>query len=382
MSIQFRLGNNDHKPVEDFLSRDPSGTGAIVLDTKNARHQAGAADAARRAGVAVLWEPAVEKLAYPGHNLDRFPMWSGELYNVDQMAISARQRGELIDRTLDAHPDFVTIATAPHFYVTDARSASLNVTLAEMTRLAADRPVRAVVTLANKFGLHGGQDLARAYFDAGIRDIEIRLSPLGGDDESLRKIRDAYATVKYFKDAGLRVTFGHSGNIGQVAVALDLADSFSVGIGMLERVNHSTTINRQKQPPKERTEEDPGGGPTAGIYLPGVAGTVTRRAGKELLDHTDVRTSLGCRLGSCGDSINGPLNDVRGHYLHARASEMNKLLATPAAWRHTIEVARLRQANELRRRVNTYYLSKNVSKLRTRTMMSLINGIDEMRQAS
>ena len=34
MTIQFRLGSNDHKPLEDFLSRDHAGTGAIVLDTK------------------------------------------------------------------------------------------------------------------------------------------------------------------------------------------------------------------------------------------------------------------------------------------------------------------------------------------------------------
>lgn len=33
MGIQFRLGPGDHKPVEDFLSRDHAGTTAITLDT-------------------------------------------------------------------------------------------------------------------------------------------------------------------------------------------------------------------------------------------------------------------------------------------------------------------------------------------------------------
>ncbi|MGB3354380.1 MAG: hypothetical protein WBB00_16595 [Mycobacterium sp.] len=32
MSIQFRLGPNDHKPVEDFLSREHAGAEAITLD--------------------------------------------------------------------------------------------------------------------------------------------------------------------------------------------------------------------------------------------------------------------------------------------------------------------------------------------------------------
>jgi hypothetical protein len=34
MGIQFRLGPGDHKPVEDFLSREHTGTTAITLDTR------------------------------------------------------------------------------------------------------------------------------------------------------------------------------------------------------------------------------------------------------------------------------------------------------------------------------------------------------------
>lgn len=46
MGIQFRLGPGDHKPVEDFLSRDHAGTTAITLDTNATRHQHDAAAAA------------------------------------------------------------------------------------------------------------------------------------------------------------------------------------------------------------------------------------------------------------------------------------------------------------------------------------------------
>ena len=95
MTIQFRLGSNDHKPVEDFLSRDHAGTGAIVLDTKAARHQSGAADAARRAGIAVYWEPATERLASEGYGLEKYPTWGGHPYDLDMLAVSAKERGSL-----------------------------------------------------------------------------------------------------------------------------------------------------------------------------------------------------------------------------------------------------------------------------------------------
>lgn len=74
MGIQFRLGPGDHKPVEDFLSREHVGTTAITLDTKAARHQHDAAAAAVDAGLAVYWEPAAERLATPGFGLEVPPV--------------------------------------------------------------------------------------------------------------------------------------------------------------------------------------------------------------------------------------------------------------------------------------------------------------------
>ena len=77
MGIQFRLGPNDHKQVEDFLSREHAGTDAIILDTKAARHQAAAAAAAVEAGLRVYWEPAAERLADEGFGLDKLPLCTG-----------------------------------------------------------------------------------------------------------------------------------------------------------------------------------------------------------------------------------------------------------------------------------------------------------------
>ena len=55
----------------------------------------------------------------------------------------------LVDLTVEKHPELVTHVTAPHFYVTDERTARLNVDLAERTRLAVgkDKPTRAVITV-------------------------------------------------------------------------------------------------------------------------------------------------------------------------------------------------------------------------------------------
>ncbi|WP_231750689.1 alkyl sulfatase C-terminal domain-containing protein [Mycobacterium sp. NAZ190054] len=95
MGIQFRLGPNDHKQVEDLLSREHAGTDAIILDTKAARHQAAAATAAVEAGLRVYWEPAAERLAAEGFGLDKLPLCTGRPYGINALAEdqSARRAG-------------------------------------------------------------------------------------------------------------------------------------------------------------------------------------------------------------------------------------------------------------------------------------------------
>lgn len=383
MGIQFRLGSGDHKVVEDFVSRDARGVSAIILDTKGARHQRGAAEAAVRAGLSVFWDPAVERLADQGFGQEKYPLWFGWPYNLNELATSSSAREQLVQATIEAHPDFVSHVTAPHFYVENERGLYLNVALAEMMRLAQpDRPLRVVVTMANRAARLLAATCARELAAAGIREVELRLSPLGGEDESLGKIRDAFEALKRFQDAGLQVTLGHSGNIGQVAVALGLAHDYSVGVGLLERTDHKALINRQKSKPKPRTDDNSSHGALAGIYLPGIAATVPRELGKKLLNNTDIRTSIGCRIGSCGDSVRGPADDIRGHYLHAKAAEMAKLQEAPPSWRPTIELNRLRSARELRVRLNTHHAPKDKPIIKTRTVRSLMDGLEERRQAS
>lgn len=383
MGIQFRLGPNDHKPVEDFLSREHTGADAITLDTKAARHQVAAAAAAVDAGLDVYWEPAAERLAEAGFGLDKFPLWNGQPYGIDSLSANQTARAALVDLTIEKHPALVTHVTAPHFYVTDERTAHLNVDLAERTRLAVgeDKPTRAVITVSTTALSRLGLDLAAEYARAGISNVEIRFSPFGGDDEGIRKIRTAFGVLDQFREHDLTVTLGQSGNIGRAALAMGHADAYSVGLGMLEKVNHSQTMARYRKAPDP--DKDQGGGAAGGIYLSRLGATVPAKAARQLLSHTDIRTRVGCRIGSCRNSVTGPLDDRRAHYLHSRSNEVAEMLRRPAPWRGAMEVDRLNEAIGLRERVNEHYLSDDVHKLGTRTLRSLIDEIEhEQKQAS
>lgn len=380
MGIEFRLGGQDHKKVEDFLASQPGGLSAIVLDTKAAKYQRAAAEAAREAGVAVYFDPATERLTAPGFDLPNLAYNPSDPYDVDQLARDHTARATLVADVIQSHPEFVTAVTPPHFFVRDERTANLNVDLAERTLHEHGPAVRATVVLASRYPVGAAAELAREYHRAGVRDLEVRISPLGGEDEGVRKIRTAFALLQTFTEAGLRVTAGLSGNIGQVALALGHAGNYSVGIGMRERVDHAAAISRQKQPPRVGGPEDGGGGPIAGIYLPGPALTVSRKVGATYLANTDIRTRVGCRLGRCGSSVNGPANDPRAHYLHARAAEVDRLLAAPAPWRASIEVDRLTRARDLRLMINRKYQADDGPSLPVRTLNSLLEDIATERE--
>lgn len=382
MGIEFRLGGTDHKKVEDFLALRPDGVAAIVVDTKAAKHQQAAAEAAIEAGVAVYFDPATERLTEPGFDLPGLAYNPTAPYDVDKLAQDAAERTELVANVLAAHPDFATAATPPHFFVRDERSANLNVSLAEETLHEHGPQTRATLVLSSQYPAAKAGELAAEYYRAGIREMELRISPLGGEDESVRKIRKSFTLLRAFTESDLSVTLGLSGNVGQVALALGHAEHYSVGIGLRERVNHAGTISRQKQPPKPPVEgeEKGGGGPIAGIYLPGPALTVTRSMGAVYLANTDIRTRVGCRIGACGATVNGPKADPRGHYLHARAQEVAKLVATPDRWRPGMEIDRLTRARDLRRLINEKYRRPQDAALPLRSLNSLIEDISIERE--
>jgi hypothetical protein len=98
-----------------------------------------------------------------------------------------------------------------------------------------DKPTRAVPTVSTTAIGRLNVDLAAEYAGACIRDVEIRFSPFGGDDEGIRKIRKAFAVLDQFREHVMTLTLGLSDNIGRAALALNHADAYSVGVRMLER---------------------------------------------------------------------------------------------------------------------------------------------------
>lgn len=378
MSVEFRMGHQDHHKVEDFLASNSSGgVGAIALHSSAAKHQLAASEAARAAGLDVLYDPRTERLAYPGYGLEKIPGYTGAPYPLDVLARSPEAREKLVDAVVTAHPDLTTIVTPPAFFAGDEASVLLNLALAEATRLATDKDVRPVLTLGSRVGAGLVRQAAEEYANAGFTQIEIRISPLGGENDGVPKIKKAFRMLDQFTDAGLNVTLGQSGNIGQAAVALGHAEHYSVGIGQLESVNHASIVQRQSKPPILDDEgKKKGGGGWEGVYLPGIALTVSKKVGADLLGHTGIRTRIGCRIGSCASSIVGPLSDHRTHYLHSRAAEMEKILAQPRAWRSKGEIDRLVRAVELRKMINDKYRTPGTPELKTRTLTSIIGEIE------
>lgn len=381
MTVEFLLGHQDHPKVEDFLASRPAAVGAITLHTTYARHQTAAAEAARDAGADVLFDPRTERLEHPDPKDEtrKVPGWTGVPHSVDALVQDASARSALVGTVLDAHPDVATIITPPSFFVGDMRTGRLNVTLAEEARIQSNRPVRAKLLASSRLSGDVLANLAGEYAAAGITEIDLRLSPLHGEADGIRKITHLFTTADVFRDHGMRVILGCSGNIGQVAYALGHAHGYSVGIGENEHVNQADKIARQKT--ARKLDEDgkaiKSGGSWEGIYLPGLALTVSRKQGQALLANTDIRTRIGCRIGICGTSISGPLQDYRTHYMHARASSVAALAAQPEAWRGTTELGRIERALELRTLVNEHHQIPGQAPLKTRTLSNLVDRIHE-----
>lgn len=386
MSVEFTLGHNDHLKAEDFLASRPAAVGAVTLHPTAAKHQLGVAEAAHDAGIDVLFEPRTERLAYPDPDglTMKLPGWTGEVLDLSRLARSQSDRDQLVTSVLEAHPVETTIITPPSFLTQDARGAHLNVALAEAARLATEKQVRARVLLSSRVPAATVDEMVREYRDAGIRQVDLRITPLTGENDGIRKINRVFQIADLFRDAGIAVTLGTSGNVGQVAYALGRVAAYSVGIGENEHVDHAGRVGRQVRPPRTQVDESGRrrGGGWEGIYLPGLAITVSRRVGKALLDHTDIRTRIGCRIDACARSIAGPLQDHKIHYMHARAAEMAELAAKPAPWRIPMELDRIQRALELRRLVNEHYRGDGQPELRTRTLSALIEGIQQAQAAA
>ena len=372
--VQFRLGHNDHKVVEDFVSTAPTGVAAIAVDAKHLRVHAGAVEAARTAGLAVYIEPLTERLVAEGFSVggldyaDVFPLTPGSLGTDGD-------RARLVARVVSPQAPVATAVTPPHFFVENDEVLDLNLALVRRTmdEFGQRCGLRAILAISRTFLARPGNAhvVAQRYRQAGVQNLELRMSPLGGEDEGVPKIRSAFDIVAAFNAVGLSVTLGNQGMLGETALALGIADSYSVGIGMLERYDYKAVLSRQQRPKRD----DQAGGPQAGIYLAEAGVTLARRTAQPLFSDRRIRGHLACAHGRCAAAINGPLLDPRGHYLHARAADVAEILTRPPQWRPMLQRDRIDRALQVRATVNRF-LTNDASPVKTRTLSSLTRVLD------
>lgn len=157
-----------------------------------------------------------------------------------------------------------------------------------------------------------------------------------------------------------------------MTTALGLTDGYSTGVGLGERYSYKEQIANQR-----RLHQDDGDtfGPSARIYFADANLSLPRKVAAVLYQNTAIRSELGCRIGRCAHSLDGPLRGPRGHYLHARAATVEQLLALPAAWRTTSVRDELVRARDFRERLLPHIPADAVQP-KGRTIDSLIGELD------
>ncbi len=377
MGIEFRLGRTDHKVTEDFLATGPSGVSAVILDIRNAKRQQGVVEAARAAGLPVVLEPLTERLVEAHFAPDLLNVYGdGQLLDPSRLT-SLSDRSDLVERVVDAQVGGGSFLVPPHFFVNDEAALDLNLALAGLTTQhygQSSTRIRAVLSGSRAF-LCGEGVLRRALLQlkrVGVSHVDVRLSPLGGEDEGAAKIRSTFRALANVRDIGLPLTLGLQGLLGPTALALGLTDAFSVGVGYLESYSYSAMVGRQRATPNP---EKPPRSAGAGVYFPRLSVTLPRPIAELLLSDTGIRDRLACRLDSCATGIDQAAVDPRRHYLHSRTNEIQELLAYPPAWRPNAQKDHLGEALKLRRLINSNHRSEDMQPLKTRTVSVLIKEI-------
>ena len=379
MTVEFRLGYRDHPAVEDALSVGLPGCSGIVLDLKYGARQTAVAAAAKRAGREVLWDPSTWRLSARGFQAEHCEYASGEALEAESLVLDKLAQRRLVHQVWQAHSPAVTRFTPPYVQVWEPQHAILNRDMAKMTRSVAGADVRPVVILSSQLPIPLVEEIASIYAQAGLDAIELRVTPLGGEDVGPQKVHDVRDMLRAFRNRGVRVVLGMSGSIGHTLTALGETDGYSVGVGMLESFDAASRLNRQVK--EYDTPPETVQGTQPGVYLAPLGQTLRKKAAAALLGpDAPTRVSLRCTNDCCRDTINGPLLDPRKHYLYTRTQEANLADERRAFGTH------LAGEHDRLRRIRNKRLSLAQGKLNqtpaTRTLDSLISLVDETLHAA
>lgn len=377
MSVEFRVGYDDHLVVADFLETRPSGTAGVVVDAHYLKRHANVVEAAVRLGIDIVVEPLTERMVAEGLDSPQLADLRAAVASYvasPTMAYAAA----LVEETLSLQPDAVTRIVPPHFLVDSKDGLERNLQLARLTheQIRGAKPLRAVLVIRSaEVDLASLSAVARAYREARVDEVDLRITPLGGEDERLRKVRLFFEAAGEFREAGIDVIAGQQGAIGPTAVALGTIGRYSVGVGVREKVDAAAELSRQRAQVKPDRKSQ--GGSPKRVFVPGPDITVDARIATNLYRIPELRVRIACMEGACRESIEGPLTDTRTHYLHSRSEFAARQLAMPSSWRPIQERDRLIRSVEMRRALNKH-LSIGDTQLPTRTPESLITYIDKV----
>jgi hypothetical protein len=374
MGIEFHLGRNDHKVVEDFLAAGHRVVDGVTLDAHNVERQRGAIEAAQQAGVPVRLDLLLERLTNPGFDYGPLSYVPEGRLNKRRLRTNRADRSRLVEESLDFQQPVVSQFVAPHFFTADERDDETVVALAEETLQAVGSSDVRVVVAANRDRLDEAEGqaarvLAEGLATVGVSNVELRLSPTGDRDMSLAKLRSIFDLVELFEDNIDTVVLGYQGIIGPAAIAAGLTSAFSVGVGLREKYDYSSL----RQP---RSGGDNSYGPQPGVYLPAAGSTVTKKMAVGLYKDPDIRSRLRCPYSCCKGNIEGPATDPRAHYLHSRASQLTEVLDKPIAWRGRMEQQRLQESLDTAVMINDGHVPKDCHPIKTRTLRSLIEYLE------
>jgi hypothetical protein len=234
--------------------------------------------------------------------------------------------------------------------------------------------VRPILAVGSRFVHRHAARIAQGYRAAGVGRLELRVSPLGGENVGPTSLRRVFQALEVFREHHVAVVLGASGTIGFTAVALGLADAFTTGVGYRERYDHKAAMAIQRRLADDDDDQQPFG-PSARVYLAAADALIPRQTAASLYANTSIRSRVGCRHGRCSAALDGPLHDPRGHYLHARTAHVVELLDRPSAWRPMGTRDQLVNARDFRRQL-WQYLPAGADIPKGRTLDSLIGELD------
>lgn len=190
--------------------------------------------------------------------------------------------------------------------------------------------------------------IVRALADYPIDGVYVQALNLQPVRDSLEKLARFAQFVAAVREQGLAVIVGRVGSFGLVLQALGIP-VFDSGLGLAEGHDLAALLRPITDRERQRRSDGDGGGPPGRVYFEPLKTTLSARVAAELLALDGIRSHFACTLGCCRfRAIEGLPARARGHYLHVRRSEVDRMRALPVAAMRLHEAeSQLRSARDL-----------------------------------